>query len=560
VVERGRIESREPQRRPEARRGGPGAGLPALQRALGNAGMRRLLAPQKRTLARFGEGEHKAIGDKALPDRLWALPGANLFKELQMTFGEWVSLGDWFEDIAEIKEMLRPHRDGDTIGQVRYALLVMIRPPDDPKERQKVEDKYMGVLFNEADKKAVLDRYALLKSRNVKHFPNPLKGDLNLTTAGKTTRRGKDGRPLGAIAQYHSDHLETIELARKGGAIKDERFLGEALAMDGFACHYLTDAYSGSHLRTPRGSIKEYWERKEPQFLENLINFLADEVTFAIETSPSGVMEWIGSLADQLNLQGMYAVRNGARKEIRKVVPKISFGDLVGLIVHDWEGEHGADLHGPEVTVAGQRFRLAGDEKLMAAATRLDKVKTDAQLTALLKDKKESDDARTFAGATLAVRASVRDVERAFELGKKGKKRDEVVAALLGKDKLFASERLIPNAVPDRDLPQDERQPKWDYATADALLADRKIQDGLKISGRKVGEPFRETIKTIPASKAVKNQLERAVVDPLTSKNAQIIVGLVKDVLRYSPDRVKPRLAHARRVQEDLRDVIRDVH
>jgi hypothetical protein len=559
AVERARTESREAQRPPAARRTGTGAGLPALQRALGNAGMRRLLAPQKRTLARFGEPEHKAIGDKALPDRLWALPGANLFKELQITFGEWVALGDWFEDVAEIKEMLRPHRDADTIGQVRYAVLVMIRPKDEG-ERRVEEAKYMDVLFTEADKKAVLDRYALLKSRNIKHFPNPLKGDLNLTTAGKTTRRGKDGRPLGAIAQYHSDHLEAIELARKGGSVKDERFLGEALAMDGFACHYLTDAYSGSHLRTPRGSIKEYWERKEPKFLDNLVNFLADEVTFAIETAPSGVMEWIGSLADQLTLQGMYAVRNGARKEIRKVVPKISFGDLVGLIVHDWEGEHGADLHGPEVTVAGQRFRLAGDEKMMAAVSSLEKFKTDAQLTALLKDKKAGDDARTFAGATLAVRASVRDVERAFELGKRGKKRDEVVAALLGKDKLFASERLIPTAIPDRELAKDERQPKWDYATADDLLADPKIQAGLKISGRKVGEPFKETIKGLPASTAVKKQLERAVVNPLISNNVSIILGLLKDVLHYSPDRVKPRLAHSRRVQEDLRDVIRDVH
>ena len=550
-------ESQSPRNAP--RRGGPGADVLRLQRAMGNAAVARLLAPQRRTLARFGEGEHKAIGDRALPDRRWALPGANLFKELQMTFGEWISLGDWFEDVAEIKEMLRAHRDGDTIGQVRYALLVMIRPPDDPKELQKVEDKYMGVLFHEADKKAVLDRYALLKSRNIKHFPNPLKGDLNLTTAGKTTRRGKDGRPLGAIAQYHADHLEAIELARKGGTLKDERFLGEALAMDGFACHYLTDAYSGSHLRTPRGSIKEYWERKEPSFLENLVNFLADEVTYAIETAPSGVMEWIGSLADQLTLQGMYAVRHGARKEIGKVVPKISFGDLVGLIVHDWEGEHGADLHGPMVTVAGQRFRLAGDEKLIAAASSTEKFKTDAQLTALLKDKKASDDARTFAGATLAVRASVRDVERAFELGKKGSKRDEVVAALLGKDKLFASERLIPNAVPARDLPKDERQPKWDYATADALLADPKIKAALPISGRKVGEPLGETIKGIAASAAVKNQLERAVVKPLCSKNVEVIVGLLKDVLHYSPDRVKPRLAHSRRVQEDLRDVIRDV-
>ena len=42
---------------------------------------------------------------------------------------------------------------------------------------------------------------------------------------------------------------------------------------------------------------------------------------------------------------------------------------------------------------------------------------TDAQLKAVLKTNKTGEEAdRTFAGATLAVRASVEDVERAFDL------------------------------------------------------------------------------------------------------------------------------------------------
>jgi hypothetical protein len=511
-----------------------------LQSAVGNAAMGRILGRSRRVLARFGEPEHKAVGDAAL-DARWKLPGGTLFKELDLTFGDWVALGDWFEDIADVKNALRAHPDRDTVGQLYYTVLVKIRPKTEP-ERQKVEREYMGTLFNKDDKAAVEARYALLKTRNIKHFPNPLVGDTALGTAEKATRR-RDGKPFGAIAQYRADHLDAIGLATSAGQLGDQRLLGEALAIDGFACHFLTDAFSASHTRTPRSSIETYWDKKVPDFDGRLVKWLADEVLFAMNPPlPLGV------------------VRDVARKKIRRVVPPLSFGDVVGLVVHDWEGAHGKDGHGPLVDVAGQRFRTVGDDRLLPAAATFKQRKSEGELKAILKNKKATDAERTFAGATLAVRASVQDVERAFELGKKRRKRSDVIAALMGKDRLFASERLIPKAVPDARQPADDRMPKWDYDTLDQLLADPKIREALPESARKVAEPFEDTIKELDASNAVKAQLRLAVIKPLKSGNIPTIAAWLKGVIDYSPERLEVRLRYLSSLREDLVRLREEVH
>jgi hypothetical protein len=321
--------------------------------------------------------------------------------------------------------------------------------------------------------------------------------------------------------------------------------------MDGFACHFLTDAFSGSHARTPRASIKEYWDAKEPQFTDKLVKFLADEATYAIASDPSGALQWIGAAVDQITFQTIHIVRGKARDQIRAVVPQVTFGDLVGLIVHDWEGERG-----PLVEVAGQRIRLPGDDRLLPVVGGLQTQTTDAQLKALLKSKKKTDAQRAFAGATLAVRASVADVEAAFKLGGAGKQREQALTALIGKDKLFASERLIPTLVPEAQQPEDDRIPRWNYPTADKLLGDRKIKQALPLSAKKVGEPFAETIDDLPVSKAIKDQLKLAVVAPLVSNDLQRVLQVLHDVLHYSPDRVTPRIdAISQNARRDLAGV-----
>jgi hypothetical protein len=538
----------------------------ALQRVAGNAATTQLIGAARRSVARFGEPEHKGIGDAARSER-WRLPGSKLFKELDLTFGDWVALGDWFENVGDIKKIMRgePLADEDevkivkrdksgnrpdTIGQLYYAVLVKIRPKSE-SERQKVEKAYMGTLFTAVDKDAVEERYARLKTRNIKHFPNPLTGDTELGTAEKAKRHRK-GEPFGAIAQYRADHLDAIGLAVTAGQVDDDRLLGEAIAMDAFACHSLTDAFSASHTRTPRSSIEAYWDKKVPHFEQKLENWLADEILFAVHRSPSGVLEWLGATVGA----PFKIVRKKAREKVKPVVPALSFGDVVGLVVHDWEGAHGKNGHGPLVDVAGQRFRTVGDERLMPALKTFAKPMSDSQLKAVLRNQKGTDAERTFAGATLAVRASVADLERAFDLARKKRKRKDILASLMGKDGLFASERYIPKAVPDAKQPEDDRMPKWDHATVDALLADPKLRSALPESAAKVAEPFEDTIKHLDASKAVKDQIRLAVVKPLKSGDVRQISAWIRDVIGYSPATIERRLEYGKgELRQDLVDL-----
>ena len=558
----------------QARGRAPHTAVLELQRAAGNAATTRLIGGARQSIARFGEPEHKGIGDAARNMR-FRLPGSKLFKKLELTFGDWVALGDWFENIGDVKKIMRgeplegEERGGivkhdksgnypTTIGQLYYAVLVKIRPKS-KGEADAAEAEDMDVLFSKTDKEAVEERYARLKTRNIKHFPNPEVGDTELSTAQKATRT-RDGKPFGAIAEYRSQHLDAIGLAISAGQLGEEPLLGEAIAMDAFACHFLTDIFSASHTRTPRSSIEAYWDKKVPGFDDRLVKWLADEVALAVNRSPSGFLEWLGvTIGAPLG-----AVRSAARKKVRKVVPPLSFGDVVGLVVHDWEGAHGPRSLGPLVEVAGQRFRTVGDERLMPAVAKFGgKQMTDAQLKAVLRtDKKGAEADRTFAGATLAVRASVADVEKAFELGRKKRKREDIVASLMGKDGLFASERYVPKAVPDAKQPEDDRMPRWDFATVDQLLNDPKITAALAESAKKVAEPFKDTINGLDASQAVKDQLKRAILVPLLSEDPKLIRAWVKAVIDYSPANLGRRSQPLPRTEprEDLVEIRSGMH
>ena len=244
------------------RGGGASARVPRhpvhrLQGRIGNAATGRVLSKvavnpaTRRTLQRFDEAEHRALGDLAL-DARFRLPAATMYPELQLTFGDSVALGDYFEDVAEIKQLLRPSPGRDTAGQVYYAVLVKIRPTN-AAERNRVLEAYKSAeLWTQADIDAVEQRFLRLATRNIKHFPNPLVGDTTLPTADKLGRM-RDDKPLGGVARYHHDHLDAVSLAISAGELREERYLGEAYAIDGFACHFLTDAFSGSHVRTPLG-------------------------------------------------------------------------------------------------------------------------------------------------------------------------------------------------------------------------------------------------------------------------------------------------------------------
>ena len=434
-------------------------------------------------------------------------------------------------------------------------MLVKIRPTN-AAERNRVLEAYKSAeLWTQADIDAVEQRFLRLATRNIKHFPNPLVGDTTLPTADKLGRM-RDDKPLGGVARYHHDHLDAVSLAISAGELREERYLGEAYAIDGFACHFLTDAFSGSHVRTPRASIKDWWDAKVPHFDSLLLEWMTDEVAWVVETEPETAIEWVGSAIDQLDPTRRHAlIRDGVRKKIAPKLPPVSFGDLVSSIVHDWEGQHGPDGHGPLVTVAGHRFHTVGDGDLLKAVTELKGgTPSDTELEKLLahKGSEPLDDAqRTLAAAELAVRRSVHDLNRAFELAHGGDRRDTIMAELQGKDGLFASEGLLPIAVPDAELHEADRMPKWDFDTIDQLLNAPKIHEQLPITANSLASRF--DVDTLPASAAVKAHIADAVVGPLKSGDAKTIIAFLHAVLAYSPAALSQRLSGNRSgLQQDL--------
>ena len=84
--------------------------------------------------------------------------------------------------------------------------------------------------------------------------------------------------------------------------------------------------------------------------------------------------------------------------------------------------------------------------------------------------------------------------------------------------------------------------PKWNYGTVEELLDDPKIKTALPMSAGRVGGPFKDTLKGLDASQAVKDQLYNAVVVPLTSCNVPRIRRWILAVINYSEDDVFRRL------------------
>ena len=255
---------RVPGRRPPsaANRAGQRRDAEALARVRKPAHGRALrVEPEHKAAGRQGAARHPA-GDSGKAGAVIDNP----FLDFQLTFGDWVALGDWFEDVDEIREMLRPDGKGaDRIGQLYYALFARIRPTT-PKEALDAREagRQGGWAVDRGGRQGGRHQYEVPQDpQHQALLPTRSSATPALSTADKA-KRTKGGKPFGAIAQYHHDHLEAIGIAITAAHTPDESLLGEALARDGFACHFLTDAFSGSHARTPRASIEEWWDKKVP--------------------------------------------------------------------------------------------------------------------------------------------------------------------------------------------------------------------------------------------------------------------------------------------------------
>ena len=447
----------------EAQRGG---GNRALAKALQTRG----------EIQRFTEVGHKAIGDAAFGHDTMKLG------DVEMSYGDAVAMGDYFGSFDQMRRLAeKPGKGMGHAGEVKYVLWVHIWG-------RKPEAK-MSQWYDESAAQIAETRSRGLDSVNISHFPNPDAGDTGLAPQQKTQRH-KDGVAWGAAATYREGHQLAIELAHQNGA-KQERNNDEALLADGYACHFLTDSFSGSHLRTARGSIKEYWDARVPHFHMKMINWLADEID----------KEHWGAANRGLAvpIKGG-SVRALAQEQLIKALAgaNYSFGNLVSLIIHDAEGASGV-----EATVDGSQITLAGDKNLVDD-----------------KGAPTSSGQPTFDAATRAVKASVEDIYTAFEAGMMGKDWAAVEKSLQ-RDGLYAAERLTPTAVPDAQLPAEKRSLPWMQKTVDEFLAENEAAIG--IWGPSMASEFEGKLDSMKDLRAeAKHGMQRALIAPMRTGGKEV--------------------------------------
>ena len=467
-----------------------------LQRHAGNAATTRRLSLGYATLQRFDEPEHKAIGDRAIPGVRFRLSPL-----VEMTYGDLVAAGDYFRDIDEMASLAGTAGSGKgTIGEVYYTLFVKIRGED--------EKKYMGEFYDKSAKEAVDARFYRLASGNISHFPNPRSGDVELDPRTKAKRHPGPGEPLGEAATYRDTHVRAIRRAIELAAANKP--VGGALAINAFGDHFLTDAFSAGHLRTPRITVQRWWHHKVPDFYQRFQRWLGDTMA-----------DWVEHNGPQWKqVVPMDTKRKAALEKVRaalKTLPEMSMGDVVATAVHDYDSDRGVI-----VQIGGKRMRVVGDGKLLPGKDAPpDEIKTAK---------------KTMDLAVKAVQASAADVEKAYELGKAGADLDTVVARLTKDGKgLFAAERLVPTPVPDAELTKDDKTLHWSFDTVEELFEDPRMRRAITIFANRKATMFDTVMDNPEFDEVAKQGLQVKVASRMSSTDPNVVIGLFKEILAHHP-------------------------
>ncbi len=393
--------------------------------------------------------EHRALGNSATDAARVELGGDCGGEHLVLSFGDVVALsGDFFiadgyPALADLGADSRaealasqglfqlaavPGQRGKqpaTRDEVICALKVMavdqmlLDPRFEPGGE--FDDFHFSRTASSQVERRVRDRFLVLGASNDDHFVAP-------GARGPATEADRPAARFGSAPRaYRRLHECALNEAWQLG--RDRGDISRAMAREAAAQHYLTDAFAAGHLRTPVAAMREFWQQKYPWFWEGLRRKLASDTTAALRKLAAPLRMVPSSVLYRHTLQAVRARTSS--------YPRVSLGDLLAKVFHDWDNTHGLSLEGGG--------RLFGDGCL------------DQGLTREL--------------ALAAVRAGVNDVEVAFSLGACGKNTSgeglyQVVRQATGAPAdRFLAETKIPRASPDNP-PQNWQAPDvealWD--------------------------------------------------------------------------------------------------
>ncbi len=154
---------------------------------------------------------------------------------------------------------------------------------------------------------------------------------------GLATERDRAVARFGsARAAYRRLHQLAVDEAHRIGRLGGD--LADAMAREAAAQHYLTDAFAAGHLRTPVAAIREFWQCRYPGFWDGLQRKVAADTARALR-----------KLARPLRMvpsRSLYSHTLSAVRSRTVGYPRVSLGDLLAKVFHDWDNHHGLALEG----------------------------------------------------------------------------------------------------------------------------------------------------------------------------------------------------------------------
>jgi outer membrane protein OmpA-like peptidoglycan-associated protein len=309
-------------------------------------------------LQRFVGQEHKDLGDTT--GRMIDLGNGVL-----LTWGDLIALaGDEYKNLEDLLADTK-----DDAGKQRLLAAFRDDHIPDPTATQLPEP-------TEEQKSARFLEFLKLAAENPEHF-------------------NADG---GAIERWKRDHTTAIAVALDAGLTKDESARQIALAREAFAQHFLTDSFSGGHIRTPRAEIIA-WYRVHfgPAVVEGFISRISNRLIDGIVRQISPQTNWPDA-----------AVRYKVRKEVgQRLATAIARLDGGRAAVNDYIALGIAGI------VSGAMHDLEGDRGVQVASEAHPEPWTafgDAKLSASPVSK---------AQAELAITAATAHIDAAYEIGRR---------------------------------------------------------------------------------------------------------------------------------------------
>ena len=290
--------------------------------------------------------EHREIGDTASGGCLVNVGGESAGERFWLGYGDVMALsGDYFRPDLSVGSRDDRHGDGDDLGA--GTLFGLGRVPGEkgttPATRDEivcalrvmtVDEAYVDPRFEPGGEFAdfaftpdasssdverrVRDRYLVLAATNDDHFVAP---------GGVTHERLVGATPFGsAVRAYRRLHEVALEQACRLGRSRGDQ--SRALAREAAAQHFLTDAFTAGHMRTPVAQIRRFWRSRYPTFWEHLQRKVAADTAATLRELAWALRHLPDRFVHDATLQAL--------KRRTSRYPQLSVGDFLARLFHDW--------------------------------------------------------------------------------------------------------------------------------------------------------------------------------------------------------------------------------